>query len=204
MRGTAIAALAAVLLTACGSERIESFEGTLSEAQFNALTLIGEQGHPVTFRTDEAEFEFADELATGCRVKVLYRGRIREGSATAVRIEVDPTCARLLGRWIEEEEDGMGMGIEFEAGGTARSIGMQTLVFTGWEQLPDGGLKLSGYSIGNGNTISFSEEWELQELEPDRLTIAQSDLTLRFRRETEADILAREEHEAAASQPQKR
>ena len=167
MRGVIFAALAVALLTACGSERIESFEGTLSEAQFNALTLIGEQGN------------------------------------TAVRIEVDPTCARLLGRWIEAE-DGMGMGIEFEAGGTARSIGMQTLIFTGWEQLPDGGLKLNGYSIGNGNTITFSEEWEIQELEPDRLTIAQSDLTLRFRRETEEDALAREEREAAAAQPQKR
>ena len=195
--------LAGLLLAACGSDRITTFEGTLSEAQFNALTLIGEQGNPVTFRTEEAEFEFADELATGCRVKVLYRGRIREGSATAVRIEVDPTCARLLGRWIEAE-DGMGMGIEFEAGGTARSIGMQTLIFTGWEQLPDGGLKLNGYSIGNGNTITFSEEWEIQELEPDRLTIAQSDLTLRFRRETEEDALSREEREAAAAQPQKR
>ena len=194
--------LAGLLLAACGSDRITTFEGTLSEAQFNALTLIGEQGNPVTFRTEEAEFEFADKLATGCRVKVLYRGRIREGSATAVRIEVDPTCARLLGRWIEAE-DGMGMGIEFEAGGTA-SIGMQTLIFTGWEQLPDGGLKLNGYSIGNGNTITFSEEWEIQELEPDRLTIAQSDLTLRFRRETEEDALAREEREAAAAQPQKR
>ena len=160
--------LAGLLLAACGSDRITTFEGTLSEAQFNALTLIGEQGNPVTFRTEEAEFEFADKLATGCRVKVLYRGRIREGSATAVRIEVDPTCARLLGRWIEAE-DGMGMGIEFEAGGTARSIGMQTLIFTGWEQLPDGGLKLNGYSIGNGNTITFSEEWEIQELEPDQI-----------------------------------
>lgn len=203
MRGAIFAALAAALLTVCGSERIENFEGTLSEAQFNALTLIGEQGHPVTFRTEEAEFEYADELATGCRVKVLYRGRIREGSATAVRVEVDPTCARLLGRWIEQE-DGMGMGIEFETGGTARSIGMQTLIFTGWEQLPGNGLKLSGYSIGNGNTITFSEEWEIQELDPDRLTIAQSDLTLRFRRETEEDALAREEREAAAAQPQKR
>lgn len=195
--------LSGLLFTACGPDRIEEFEGTLSEAQFNALTLIGEQGHPVTFRTEEAEFEHADELATGCRVKVLYRGRIREGSATAVRVEVDPTCARLLGRWIEAE-DGMGMGIEFEANGTARSIGMQTLIFTGWEQLPGNGLKLSGYSIGNGSTITFSEEWEIQELDPDRLTIAQSDLTLRFRRETEEDALAREEREAAAAQPQKR
>ncbi len=195
-----------LLLASCGSDRIEVFDGTLSEAQFHALTLVGADGRPVTFHTEEAEILHADELVTGCGVKIRYRGRIKDGCAAAVRVEVDPAYARLLGRWIEtgEGSDEYGMGVEFAPGGVAYSIGMQTLVFTSWELTPAGGLKLSGNSIGNGNTISFAEEWEILDLGPSSLTISQDDLTLRFRRETADDVAAREMREAATLEAQQK
>lgn len=192
-------AAALLLLTACSADRIELFEGTLSEVQFNALTLTGDDGRSVHFGIEEAEMSHAGELVSGSFVKVYYRGRIKDGSAAAVRVEVDPTVSRLLGRWIEtgEGSDEYGMGFELASGGVAYSIGMQTLVFTAWEPTRSGGLKLSGNSIGNGNTISFSEEWEILDLGPSRLTIGQDDLTLHFRRETAEDVQAREERNAA-------
>lgn len=206
MKRLFVCMLAVLSLTACRTNKIKSFEGILSDVMVDTLQLTGEQNRRVSFCTGEADIEFADKLVVGCRVKVRYRGRIRKGCATAVRIEVDPTCSRLLGRWIEdsEESSGMGMGIELDKGGIARSIGMQTLLFTNWELTPDDKLRLEGNSIGLGNTIAFSEDWEIQRLEPTRLTIAQSDLTLRLHRETEEDALAREEREAAAVKPQKR
>lgn len=206
MKPLFVCILTVLALTACRTNKIRCFEGILSEAMVDTLQLIGEQNRRISFCTEEAEIEFADKLVAGCRVKVRYRGRIRKGCATAVRIEVDPTCSRLLGRWIEdsEENSGMGMGIELDEGNIARSIGMQTLLFTNWELTPDDKLRLEGNSIGLGNTIAFSEDWEIQKLEPTRLTIAQSDLTLRFRRETEEDVRIREEREALALQPAKK
>lgn len=195
--------LLAMALSACGQEPTGEFTGTLSDVQLNTLTVLSEEGRPMDFVVDDATLELCDELVAGCPVKIVYRGKLKEGACTVVSLETNPVYARLVGRWIEtgEESAGFGMGIELLPGGVAHSIGMQTLVFSSWELTPQGGLLLAGRSIGNGTTIAFEEEWEIVDLGPSQLTISQDDLTFRFRREMNEDIEARENHEAEMAQP---
>lgn len=197
-----------LLLAACGSSEPAHFSGTFTEADLNTVTIAPEQGAAVTFSTDEAELIGFDELLPGSPVKVTYTGAILKSEATpALRVEVDPTYARLLGRWIETGNgaDEFGMGFELAASEgprspNAHSIGMHTLIFRQWRLTPEGLLWLSGHSLGNGNTVSFAEEWEIELLEADRLVISQPDLRLHLRRETQSDIDLRLAREAAAAE----
>lgn len=202
MRKVAFGILLTLGLTACGEEPAGEFSGTLSDLQLNTLTVLSEEGRPVNFSVDEATLALCEGLVAGCPVKIDYRGRLGKETCTAVRLETNPTYARLLGRWIETGEGSadFGMGVELASGGLARSIGMQTIVFTTWELTPQGGLLLAGRSLGNGTTVAFEEEWEITDLGPSQLTIAQDDLTLRFRRETVDDIDARTTREAAMTE----
>lgn len=205
MRSRIFAALG-WLFVGCGAGEPSLFTGTFTEAELNTVTIAPERGAAVTFSTEGAELIGFEELIPGSPVRVTYTGRIDKGEEVpALRIEVDPTYARLLGRWIETGEgaDELGMGFELAPRGkknepNASSIGMQTLVFRRWELTPEGGLLLSGHSLGNGNTVSFSEEWEILLLDSDRLVIAQPDLTLTLRRETEEDVVRRLEREEQA------
>ncbi|MBE6196982.1 MAG: hypothetical protein E7137_07850 [Rikenellaceae bacterium] len=205
-----------LLLGGCGSKEPALFTGTFTEAELNTVTIAPEQGAAVTFSTDEAELIGFEELLPGAPVKVTYIGRLRKGEPTpAQRVEVNPVYARLVGRWIETGEgaDEYGMGFELlpadpekrdrrsRNAPNAHSIGMNTLVFRQWRLLPDGRLWLAGHSLGNGSTISFGEEWEIKELESDRLVIAQPDITLHLRRESPKDVERRLEREAADAHP---
>ena len=185
-------------LAACGEEPAGRFSGTLSDLQLNTLTVLSAEGRPVNFSVDDSTLALCGELVAGCPVEIDYRGRLGKETCTVLRLETNPTYARLLGRWIETGEGSadFGMGIELASGGLARSIGMQTIIFTTWELTPQGGLLLAGRSLGNGTTAAFEEEWEVVDLGPSQLTIAQDDLTLRFHRETEEDVEARETREA--------
>lgn len=200
-----------VLLAGCGTGEPALFSGTFVEAELHTVTIAPEKGAAVTFSTEGAELVGFEDLMPGSPVKVTYTGRLDKGKElSALRMEVDPTYARLLGRWIETGEgaDEYGMGFELAPRGkknepNAFSIGMQTLVFRQWRLTPEGGLLLSGHSLGNGNTVSFEEEWEIVSLDADRLVIAQPDLTLSLRRETEEDVQRRLERETAATKPAK-
>lgn len=64
------------------------------------------------------------------------------------------------GNWIQPVPglEGQTQGVVIERGGKAASINMATLVYTGWS-LDNENLTLSGKSIGNGQTIDFSETY---------------------------------------------
>lgn len=202
-----------LLLIACGSKEPKLFSGVFTEAELNMVTIAPEQGAAVTFSTKGAELIGFEGLQPGAPVQVTYLGRIeKEGATPALRIEVEPQYARLLGRWIETGDgaDEYGMGIELLPAdpesrdkksrniSIAQSIGMNTLVFRQWRLMPNGKLWLSGHSLGNGSTISFAEEWTIELLDEEHLVISQPDLRLQLRRETEEDKIRRAEREASA------
>lgn len=62
-------------------------------------------------------------------------------------------------------------GMMLEEGGKASSVNMATLVYEKW-QVQDGKLILEGKSLGNGQTIPFTETWEIDALEENTLSLS--------------------------------
>lgn len=65
-------------------------------------------------------------------------------------------------------------GIRLEAGGEAVSVGMETLRYERWERQGDR-LILQGKSLGNGQTIDFSDTLGILALTGERLELQRSD-----------------------------
>lgn len=71
-----------------------------------------------------------------------------------------------VGNWQEETPDRhFVQGISLKPDGTAASIGMATLKYEKWE-LDGNKLILYGQSLGNGQIIDFSEQWQVIEINP--------------------------------------
>lgn len=78
----------------------------------------------------------------------------------------------LEGKWIEVVPEGAEytQGITLNEDGTASSIGMETLKYESWAT-DDNTLILNGKSIGNGQTIEFSDTLKIIKLTNDSLTL---------------------------------
>jgi len=94
------------------------------------------------------------------------------GTAIAAIMASCGGAPTLEGAWVEPVP-GMAnevQGILIETGGRASSINMATLQYTSWSQ--DGNiLILNGKSIGNGQTIEFSDTLEIRELTRETLVL---------------------------------
>lgn len=80
--------------------------------------------------------------------------------------------APLEGYWIEvmPVNQSVTQGIRLDADGCAASIGMHTLRYSAWERRGER-LLLTGESIGNGQTIRFTDTLDIVRLSPDSLTL---------------------------------
>lgn len=84
---------------------------------------------------------------------------------------------QFLGKWHEvmPVNQHFVQGVDLQEGGQAESIGMATLKYNGWslQQSADGGcdIILTGESIGNGQTIRFSDTLRVISLQNDTLTL---------------------------------
>lgn len=79
---------------------------------------------------------------------------------------------QILGHWLEimPVNRHIIQGITIKDKGTAKSIGMKTLQYESWK-LENNKLTLSGKSIGNGQTIDFSETYDVIEISPETLKL---------------------------------
>lgn len=158
--GTILAATALCALTACGDNTPKTFTGYIADATMNTVTVRDQSSEQtVTFSTMNADKSEADGLLIGAPVVVDYKGELKEG-ANATKVATDPTYAEAVGRWTMPDpiDSEAVMGIEIEVEGVARSINMATLVYTGWElQKEAGKILLTGQSLGNGQTIDFTQ-----------------------------------------------
>lgn len=78
----------------------------------------------------------------------------------------------VIGSWVEPVPglEGQVQGVNLEEGGVASSVNMATLVYENWKQ--EGKLLiLSGKSIGNGQTILFTDTMEIKKLTADSLIL---------------------------------
>lgn len=96
------------------------------------------------------------------------------GNRTAAESSGADSTFQWEGNWIEVMPVNRQyvMGISFLADGKAQSIGSATLQYEGWEVLGENdSLVLKGKSIGNGQTIDFSDTLEVVEATPERLVL---------------------------------
>ena len=88
------------------------------------------------------------------------------------------------GKWVEPVPgmENQVQGINLEKGGKASSINMATLQFESWEK-KDNKLILSGKSIGNNETICFSDTLIIEKLTTEELTLKKGDLIINYNKQ---------------------
>ena len=157
---TLIAALAFAGLTACADNSPKTFSGFITDASMNTVTVRALTDESTcTFATTDADKSDANGLLLGAPVTVDYTGKLKDGTA-ATKIATDPTYAEAVGKWTMPDPinpEGV-MGIDILIEGQAQSINMATLRYTSWELQGEAGkILLKGQSVGNGQTIDFTE-----------------------------------------------
>ena len=152
-----IAALAFAGLTACADNTPKTFSGFITDASMNTVTVRALTDESTA--TTDADKSDANGLLLGAPVTVDYTGKLKDGTA-ATKIATDPTYAEAVGKWTMPDpiaSEGV-MGVEIMVEGAARSINMATLVYTSWELQGEADkILLKGQSLGNGQTIDFTE-----------------------------------------------
>lgn len=90
---------------------------------------------------------------------------------------------KIVGTWLQPipGQESQMQGISLHKDGTASSINMHTLVYESWKR--DGNLlTLQGKSIGNGQTINISEQYEIKELNDHHLELKLGDTLFNYTR----------------------
>ena len=87
------------------------------------------------------------------------------------------------GKWLQPVPGMAGAvhGVWLEDGGKASSINMSTLVYESWSSRGSE-LVLQGKSIGNGQTIDFSEAYRIKKLTDRELVLQDGKAVLQFSR----------------------
>ena len=152
-----IAALTFAGLTACADNSPKTFSGFITDASMNTVTVRALTDESTcTFATTDADKSDANGLLLGAPVTVDYTGKLKDGTA-ATKIATDPTYAEAVGKWTMPDPiapEGV-MGVEIMVEGAARSINM---VYTSWELQGEADkILLKGQSLGNGQTIDFTQ-----------------------------------------------
>ena len=151
-----IAALTFAGLTACADNSPKTFSGFITDASMNTVTVRALTDESTcTFATTDADKSDANGLLLGAPVTVDYTGKLKDGTA-ATKIATDPTYAEAVGKWTMPDPIAPEGVIMVE--GAARSINMATLVYTSWELQGEADkILLKGQSLGNGQTIDFTQ-----------------------------------------------
>jgi len=166
-----------LVATSCRDAR-QVVEGTVADASMNTVTVRTADGGIITFGTSYADRDCPAGLLVGSPVAIVCDGEVENGFGIAKKISAPADYNSLVGAWVQpnpidaEQVQGFYLYVEGEAG----SINMSTLVYEHWS-VADGVLMLSGKSVGNGQTIDFSETWNIEHLDACELVIRQGDRT---------------------------
>lgn len=154
---------------------------TVSE---DRLTLISEENDTTCLKMtdglllwlDRQGNEISGDLADGYRLR----------RACGIIMPDGTSGAALTGEWIEPIPGmpGQFQGISLKEKGRAESINMATLQYENWDRI-GGLLFLKGKSIGNGQTIDFTDTLLIKGLTADSLTVIRDGVEIRYARKTE-------------------
>ncbi len=153
------AVLLSLLLTGCSRPKPKRFTGTVAYTTASLVTVENPTEGNQTFLAAGKVREEAGPLLFGAPIMVEYTGTPATEDCRVLRIAVNPTYALAVGDWKRPDpliEDGV-MGIYIKVCGIAESFNMATLRYTSWQLVGENLIKLHGQSIGNGQTIDFTE-----------------------------------------------
>lgn len=98
--------------------------------------------------------------------------------------------ANLAGEWIQPVPGmpQMTQGFTLKEDGSASSVNMATLKYESWKE-ENGKLILSGKSIGNHQTLDFTDTFAIEKLTEDSLIIKQGSLEMTYTRQTSEESI---------------
>ena len=109
---------------------------------------------------------------------------VASGVAAAAVLIACSSEAGIEGNWVEPVPgmENMTQGFSLKADGKASSINMATLQYERWERKGDK-LILSGKSIGNHETIPFTDTLAIEKLTDNELTLKKGSLTFTYQKQ---------------------
>lgn len=107
---------------------------------------------------------------------------------------------QLLGSWVQPVpgQPGSQQGIRLEKDGKASSINMYTLVYEHWEKKGNR-LILTGKSIGNGQTLSFTDTMQIGKLTATTLVLQKGEYSTEYTRSEDGHAVVSDSHTAENS-----
>lgn len=164
--------LSILLFASCAEKGPQTVSGIICDASMNTLSIATEVGDTLSFSTTDAERVTIDGILLGDLAQVTYSGDLKKGNDITIASKVVVTPAILFGKWVQpiEGQDSI-QGFDLKRDGVAESINMNTLVFKSWS-IAQGKLILVGQSIGNGQTIDFSNDFNVDTLTAAKLVIS--------------------------------
>lgn len=182
--------LVALFLFGCTSFHQKMATGVIIDASMNTLTILTASNDTFCFSTIDADKTFVVDLTIGDTATILYKSAtVTDDNQTVYRatklstVKPASSATLLQGEWVEQVPGmpNLQQGIIISLNGIATSINMATLVYESWTQ-SDSTLYLSGKSIGNGQTISFTEAFKIETLTTDSLHLSNGDYKIKFSR----------------------
>lgn len=177
----ALLLIISVLLTGC-CNREKTVQGTVLDGAMNSLVVITQAGDTLAVSTIDVEKVAEDGILIGDNVNLTYQ----KGIITKVVVTPGNREVLLIGSWIQPipgMEDQV-QGITFNADGTATSINMATLLYETWQKVGDE-LTLTGKSVGNGQTIAFTDKYHIDTFNFDKLVLSKDGVTFEYSRSAE-------------------
>lgn len=171
------AVLFSSFITACHQKTEESATGTILEGTMNTLMIITQNGDTLSFTTMEADRSGANGMLIGDTATVFYfSAPDNQSLLKATKVIVSPAKRGnnpIAGSWTQPVNGSpkSTQGMQLNADGSASSINMATLQYESWT-LNNNQLILTGKSIGNGETIEFTDTMTVVSITPDSLILS--------------------------------
>lgn len=148
------------------------------------LTLISDENDTTLLKAVDGLLKWLDRQGNEITGDLADGYRLRR--ACGIIMPDGTSGAALTGEWIEPIPGmpGQFQGISLKEKGRAESINMATLQYENWDRI-GGLLFLKGKSIGNGQTIDFTDTLLIKGLTADSLTVVRDGVEIRYARKTE-------------------
>ena len=155
----------------------KTVNGAVMDASMNNVTIITDSGDTLNLSTMDADPAKVHGVLIDDSVKVTYQVEKLDGmkilQATELVVTVHSPYYYIQGTWTEPNpiKPDEAQGFILSQDGTARSVGMATLLYENWN-LDDNELTMNYKSIGNGQTLEGTDTLTIVKINADSLVLA--------------------------------
>ena len=155
----------------------KTVNGVVMDASMNNVTIITDSGDTLNINTMDADPAKVHGVLIDDSVKVTYQVEKLDGmkilQATELVVTVHSPYYYIQGTWTEPNpiKPDEAQGFILNQDGTARSVGMATLLYENWN-LDDNELTMNYKSIGNGQTLEGTDTLTIVKINADSLVLA--------------------------------